>query len=163
MSLWIWAVGPRRCAPRIALTKSCEIETTKKENAFSRGTAQVTTAETGCGSCLLRVFEPCRRASRPVARFWGLEGQNTFLWGHDFCFYEIFKTNFLGTRKFGGTQKKFGGNCPWMPSRGYGPMYVWNFAHPGLSDRNKRRVKFTQPWNSAARNCKSSFRKCLFA
>jgi len=35
--------------------------------------------------------------------------------GHDFCFYHIFETNFSGTRKFGGKQKKFGGNCPRMP------------------------------------------------
>jgi len=112
MSLWTWAVGPRRCAPRIAHTQSCEIETTKKENAFSRGTAQVTTAETGCGSCLSRVYELCRRASSPVARFWGLEGQNTFLGGHDFCFYDIFKTNFSGNKKIWGNTKEIWGKLP---------------------------------------------------
>ena len=31
-----------------------------------------------------------------------------------------------------------------------------------LSYRNNRELKFTQPWNRAAHNCKSSFRKCLF-
>ena len=48
---------------------------------------------------------------RPVGRFWGLEGQNTFLGVHDFCYY-IFKTNFSGNKKPWGTQKKFEGALP---------------------------------------------------
>jgi len=50
-----------------------------------------------------------------------LEGQNTFLGGHDFCFYYIFKTNFSENKKFGGAQKKFGRALPPNAPRGYGP------------------------------------------
>ena len=50
--------------------------------------------------------------TRPVARFWGLEGQNTFLGGHDFCFYCTFKTNFSGNNKILGSRQKFGGALP---------------------------------------------------
>jgi len=39
---------------------------------------------------------------------------------------------------------------------------AWIFAHPGLSNMSNRGVKCTQPWNSAAHNCKSSLRKCAF-
>ena len=42
-------------------------------------------------------------------------------------------------------------------SVGCGPV-----AHPSLSNRSNRGGKFTQPWNSAANNCKSSLHKCLF-
>jgi len=35
-------------------------------------------------------------------------GEKYILGGQDFCFYHIFETNFLGTRKFGG-------HCPRMP------------------------------------------------
>ena len=38
----------------------------------------------------------------------------------------------------------------------------WNVVHPGLGDRNNGGVKFTQSWNSAAYNCKTSLRKYLF-
>jgi len=49
----------------------------------------------------------------------GLEGQNTFLEGHDFRFYYIFTTNFSGNRKiYGGTAPEcppvatgLGGHC----------------------------------------------------
>jgi len=41
-------------------------------------------------------------------------GAKYILGGQDFCFCHIFKTNFLGTRKFGGT-------APECPPRGYGP------------------------------------------
>jgi len=34
-------------------------------------------------------------------------GQDTFLWGNDFCFYHMFKTKFLSTTKFSGI-KNFG-------------------------------------------------------
>jgi len=47
-------------------TLGCQIETTREYNKLSPGTAQVTTAETGCDtarmSYRLRVFEPCRCA-----------------------------------------------------------------------------------------------------
>jgi len=39
---------------------------------------------------------------------------------------------------------------------------AWNVAYPGFSYKSNRGVKFTQPWNCAAHNCKSSLRKCLF-
>jgi len=42
-------------------------------------------------------YSNCRHnfgRTRPVARFKGLEGQNTFLWGKDFNFYHMFETNF---------------------------------------------------------------------
>jgi len=60
--------------------------------------------------------------SRPVARFQDLVGHNTFLGGHDFCFYYMFKTNFSGRNKIWGEQKKFRGELPPMPPRGYGPV-----------------------------------------
>jgi len=42
-----------------------------------------------------------------------LEGQNTFLGGHDFCFYYIFKTNFSGNKKIWGVTKEIlGGTTP---------------------------------------------------
>jgi len=41
-----------------------------------------------------------------------LEGQNTFLGGERFCFYYIFKTNFSGSKKIWGEQKKFRGALP---------------------------------------------------
>jgi len=59
-----------------------------------------------------------------------LEGQNTFLGGNDFCFYHIFKTNVLGTRKFGVAQKKFGGAPPPNAPRGYGPESDVNKTDP---------------------------------
>jgi len=46
--------------------------------------------------------------------------------GHDFCFYHIFKTNFLGTRKFWGNKRNFGGYWPRMPPRGYRPAGMYN-------------------------------------
>jgi len=46
------------------------------------------------------------QARSQVLRF---GGENTFLEGHDFCFY-IFKTNFSANKKMWGVQKKFGGN-----------------------------------------------------
>jgi len=57
---------------------------------------------------------------RPVSTFWDLEGQNSFFEGHDFCFYYVFlRQSYLGTRKFEGAKKKFGGStaqeCPtWL-------------------------------------------------
>ena len=46
---------------------------------------------------------------RPVTRFQDLVGHNTSLWGQDFCFYCMFKTNFSGRNKiWGGTAPK----CP---------------------------------------------------
>jgi len=50
MSLWIRAVEPRRWAPRKTHTKGCKLEITREWNTLSPGTAQVTIAETGCGS-----------------------------------------------------------------------------------------------------------------
>jgi len=47
------------------------------------------------------------------------------------------------------------------PPKIYESNFIYN-AHLGLSDRNNRGVKFTQHWNSAAHNCKSSLRKCIF-
>jgi len=47
--------------------------------------------------------------SRPVARFWGLEGKNTCLGGHDFWFYYILKANFSGNKKI------LGGPAPECP------------------------------------------------
>ena len=44
-------------------------------------------------------------AHRPVARFYGLREQNTFLWGQDFCFYYMSKTNFYGHNKMWVEQK----------------------------------------------------------
>jgi len=41
-----------------------------------------------------------------------LEGQNTFLGGHGFVFIIFLKQIFLGTRKFVGAQKTFGGAAP---------------------------------------------------
>jgi len=41
-----------------------------------------------------------------------------------FVFIIFLKQIFLGTRKFVGEQKKFGGNCPRMPTRGCGPASV---------------------------------------
>jgi len=43
----------------------------------------------------------CRGVIRSVARFQYLVGHNIFLGGQDFCFYSMFKTNFLGATKFG--------------------------------------------------------------
>ena len=37
--------------------------------------------------------------SRPVARFQDMVGHNTFLGGHDFCFYYMFETTFSGRNK----------------------------------------------------------------
>jgi len=42
--------------------------------------------------------------------------------GQDFCFYHIFKINFLVHNTIWGAQKVFGGNCPRIPLRGYGPV-----------------------------------------
>ena len=53
-----------------------------------------------------------RQKDKPVSRFWGLEGQNTFLGEHGFVFIIFLKQNFLGTRKFVGEQKTFGGAAP---------------------------------------------------
>jgi len=57
-----------------------------------------------------------------------LEGQNTFLGGHEFCFYYIFETNFSGNKKiWGGTKEIWGvtkeiwGALPPNAPRGYGP------------------------------------------
>ena len=53
--------------------------------------------------------------TRPVARFGGLTGPNTFLRGKDFCFYRMFKTHFLSTAKFRRRKKDLGGNCSRIP------------------------------------------------
>ena len=37
---------------------------------------------------------------------------------------------------------------------------AWNSANPGLPDRNNRRVKCTQPWNTAGHNCRNRLRFC---
>ena len=73
---------------------------------------------------IVKIVRKTRSVSRPVARFWSLEGQSISLGGHDFCFYHIFKTNVLGIRKFGGEQKNFGRYFPRMPPRGYGPVCI---------------------------------------
>jgi len=75
-----------------------------------------------------------------------LEGKNTLLGGHDFCFYHIFKTNVLGTRKFGEAQKKFGGALPPNASpRGYGLAYQVvdaSFQSPLVGPCLRRAVRF---------------------
>jgi len=54
---------------------------------------------------------------RLVARFWSLERRNTFLGGHEFCFYYIFERNFSGNKKiFGGTKEIWGCTAPECPS-----------------------------------------------
>jgi len=66
--------------------------------------------------------EPCReiflhshKARSDVFKF---GGENTFLGGHDFCFYHIFETNFSGNKKIWGCTKEIlGGTAP----RGFGP------------------------------------------
>jgi len=54
-------------------------------------------------------YSNCRHnfgSTRPVARFYGLQGQNTFLWGKDFKIYHMFETNFSEHNKIlGGTNK----------------------------------------------------------
>jgi len=49
------------------------------------------------------------QARSQVLRF---GGANTFLDGTIFVFIIFLKQIFLGTRNFGGAQKKFGGRCP---------------------------------------------------
>jgi len=46
-----------------------------------------------------------------------LSGAEYILGGQDFCFYDIFKTNFSG-------HNKFGGDCPRMPLLGHGLVVV---------------------------------------
>jgi len=48
---------------------------------------------------------------RPAARLYGLEGQNTFLGGQDFCFYYMYKTNLSGHNKVWETNN-FGDTVP---------------------------------------------------
>ena len=67
---------------------------------------------------------PSSITCRPVARFQSLERQNTFLGGHDFCFYHILKTNFSGSKKMWGGTKEIWGHCPRMPRGGYGPDHL---------------------------------------
>ena len=69
--------------------------------------------------------------ARPVARFWGLEGQNTFLGGHKFCFYYIFETKFsgIGNKKIWGGTKEIWGHCTRMHHRGDGPVFsIFSFC-----------------------------------
>jgi len=70
---------------------------------------------------LLRFFCWCKtwlcRARSQVSRF-GRAKQ--IFWGNDFCFFSVcLQTNFLGTTKFGGTQKNWW-HCPRIPAD-YGP------------------------------------------
>jgi len=46
--------------------------------------------------------------TRPVARFGGLTGQNTFLGGNSSVFIICLKHIFLSTTKFGGRKKELG-------------------------------------------------------
>jgi len=55
--------------------------------------------------------KPCC-CGRPVARFWSLEWQNKFLGRRDFCFYRIFKTNFLGQENLAGSKRNLGDTAP---------------------------------------------------
>ena len=60
-------------------------------------------------------YSNCRHnfgRTRPVARFEGLEGQNTFLWGKDFSIYHMFETNFSEHNKIWGPQKHLGVTAP---------------------------------------------------
>jgi len=43
---------------------------------------------------------------RPVARFHGLRGRNTFSGGQDFCFHHTFKADFSWNNKIGGGTNK---------------------------------------------------------
>ena len=54
---------------------------------------------------------------RPVTRFQGLRGQNTFLGGHDSCFYDMLKMHFTGNSKIWGYEKIWGAVLrlpPWL-------------------------------------------------
>jgi len=53
-----------------------------------------------------------------------LKGHNTFLEGHDFCFYYIFKTKFSGNKKIWGDTKEIWGALPPNAPRGYGHASV---------------------------------------
>ena len=76
-----------------------------------------------CMQCRINNSSKCSNCyGRPVARFQDLVGHNTFLGGHDFCFYYMFKTNFSGRNKIWGEQRNLGGHGPRIPPRGYGPV-----------------------------------------
>jgi len=61
---------------------------------------------------------------------------------------------------WGGLELCLGEIIPPKPSFGDGTeVCAWNTQ--GWQLETNMGVKFTQPWNSAAHNCKSSLRKCL--
>jgi len=60
-----------------------------------------------------------------------MEGQNPYLGGTIFVFVIFSKQTFLGTRKFGGKQKKFAGtlppkSTPWL--RAWGNLFTRNLT-----------------------------------
>jgi len=118
--LWLLRPAPKMhhlmyCPP---LTKPC----TQEDLASFKTTAQVHIQQRAA-----LVWHTTRKfryetknaipLNRPVARFWGLGGQNTFLGGKDFCLCYMFKTNFSSNNKNWGAQKQLGGTALNAPQR----------------------------------------------
>jgi len=94
-------LGPPKMLPRAPLMVIYE---KKVCYATSRGRRDFKTKYPNCRHSFGR--------TRPVARFWRLGGQNTFLSGKDFYFYYMFETNFSEHNKIWGAQKYLGVTAP---------------------------------------------------
>jgi len=65
-----------------------------------------------------RYFWTALQARSQVLRFGGAK---YILWGHDFCFYYIFKTYFSGNKSIWEGRKEIWGALPSNAPRDYGP------------------------------------------